>query len=418
MATSSLNPSRRRSPANGRAKRAALQRQAEALGIGQRWPRAGARAKRSLKPRAAGLLDVRARVVDEVHVVDAARAGGHAREAGQAAVDVALDLGARRAVVLEHLLHQVDAAARAVALVAEQHVGRAGGGAEAAVHAAAQDLVDLRDARVLAAAWRVKLVCMAALVLSLRNCVHAAGIEDAGRIEGGLELAREPLQARLQRLEHLDRGAHLRLGADQRGMPAVRGDDAADVGGAGVGRRQHLGPDEPARPVVERAALHVGRDGGDHLRARRRRGRDAPERRIAALQHRELAQLAPEGKRILAVELVDLAVGLEVLLQPAACGRRPTWRSSRAAARSRPGPARAGPRARAGRPGRAAGARRPTPRRACAMAVAQHLDGDLVRQAEQDQRCRCPPARAATLNVTSLMTASVPQLPARPRHRS
>ena len=67
----------------------------------------------------------------------------------QAAVDVALHLGARRAVVLEHLLHQVDAAARAVALVAEQHVGRAGGGAEAAVHAAAQDLVDLGDARVL-----------------------------------------------------------------------------------------------------------------------------------------------------------------------------------------------------------------------------------------------------------------------------
>ena len=40
---------------------------------------------------------------------------------------------------LEHLLDQVDAAARAVELVAEQLVGRAGGGAEAAVHALAQD---------------------------------------------------------------------------------------------------------------------------------------------------------------------------------------------------------------------------------------------------------------------------------------
>jgi hypothetical protein len=39
----------------------------------------------------------------------------------------------------EHLLDQVDAAARAVELVAQQLVGGAGGGAEAAVHALAQD---------------------------------------------------------------------------------------------------------------------------------------------------------------------------------------------------------------------------------------------------------------------------------------
>ena len=95
-----------------------------------------------------------------------------------------------------------------------------------------------------------------------------------------------------------------------------------------------------------------------------RRGRDAPERRIAALQHRELAQLAPEGKRVLAVELVDLAVGLEVLLQPAvAIGDRlgEVLEPQRGHGLALP---RAAPRARAGRPGRAAGARRPTPRRA------------------------------------------------------
>src|SRR4051794_34885234 len=40
---------------------------------------------------------------------------------------------------LEHVLDQVDAAARAVELVTEQHVGRAGRGAEAAMHAFAQD---------------------------------------------------------------------------------------------------------------------------------------------------------------------------------------------------------------------------------------------------------------------------------------
>ena len=84
------------------------------------------------------------------------------------------------------------------------------------------------------------LVCMAAPPSS-ETCVHAAGIENAGRIEGCLELARQLLQACLQWLEHLHGGAHLRLGPDQHGVAAVRGYDTADVGSAGVGRGQHLG---------------------------------------------------------------------------------------------------------------------------------------------------------------------------------
>ena len=47
-------------------------------------------------------------------------------------------------LAFQHLLDQVDAAARAVELVAQQLVGGAGGGAEAAVHALAQDGLGLR----------------------------------------------------------------------------------------------------------------------------------------------------------------------------------------------------------------------------------------------------------------------------------
>ena len=46
---------------------------------------------------AVGLLDVAARVIDQVHVVHAGRARGHAGQAGQAAVDVAHDLLGGRA---------------------------------------------------------------------------------------------------------------------------------------------------------------------------------------------------------------------------------------------------------------------------------------------------------------------------------
>ena len=67
---------------------------------------------------------------------------------------------ARRRLAFEHLLDQVDAAARAVELVAQQLVGRAGGGAEAAVHALAQDRLGL--AAVGACSWNsgARSVCM------------------------------------------------------------------------------------------------------------------------------------------------------------------------------------------------------------------------------------------------------------------
>ena len=80
--------------------------------------------------------------LDQVAVLHARRAGRLAVAAGEAAVEVDLRR-ARHRLAFEHLLHQVDAPARAVELVAEQLVGRAGRGAEAAVHALAQDRLGL-----------------------------------------------------------------------------------------------------------------------------------------------------------------------------------------------------------------------------------------------------------------------------------
>ena len=93
-------------------------------------------------------LDVMPAVIDQVHVVHARRAGRHAGQARQAAIDVP-DFGlAGRAVALQHRLDEVDAPARAVALVAQQHEGRAGRGAEAAMHALAQDVLAARGLRI------------------------------------------------------------------------------------------------------------------------------------------------------------------------------------------------------------------------------------------------------------------------------
>src|SRR5262245_41334338 len=81
--------------------------------------------------------------------MDARRARRHAREARQAAIDMRHDLCARGPIVLEHLLDQVDAAARTVELVSEQHVGRTGRGAESTVHALAENRLARGDAWIL-----------------------------------------------------------------------------------------------------------------------------------------------------------------------------------------------------------------------------------------------------------------------------
>jgi hypothetical protein len=95
------------------------------------------RALRLLGDRAlALLLGVGAEAGEQVAVLDAGRARGHARLAAEAVVDRVEHL-LERERALEDLLHQEDPPARGVLLAAERDVGRARRQAEAAVHAAA-----------------------------------------------------------------------------------------------------------------------------------------------------------------------------------------------------------------------------------------------------------------------------------------
>ena len=109
--------------AKGRPNQAPIEGQAKAPGIGQHPGEDSYATQRSRN----GALGRSPRcalpgVVDQMHVVDARGAGGHAGQAGEAAVDV-LDQprSGRRAVVLQHVLDEIDAAARAVELVAQQN---------------------------------------------------------------------------------------------------------------------------------------------------------------------------------------------------------------------------------------------------------------------------------------------------------
>ncbi len=74
----------------------------------------------------------------------------------------------------EHLLDQINAPTRAIEFVAENLVGRTGGGAKTAVHAGPQD--------------RLGLVAFAGALdeigqVSLHGSVHSPWIENTGRVE-------------------------------------------------------------------------------------------------------------------------------------------------------------------------------------------------------------------------------------------
>ena len=151
-----------------------LQRHAETVWVGQHGGQQ--RSHGAIFNRApARFIDVRARMIHQMHVVDATGAGGHARQAREAAVNVMFDFRAGPDAALEHVFDQINAAARTVALVAKQHIGGACRRTQAAMDAGAQDLIDLGDAWLLALlGGKVGLHGGA----NLKRHVHAAGIEN------------------------------------------------------------------------------------------------------------------------------------------------------------------------------------------------------------------------------------------------
>ena len=147
MAASRLSPDRFGKPSKRLAGERRRKNQPESLWIRQKLCERGAQQPLVCRPPV-GLLDMGAGMVDEVHVVHARGTRRHAGQAGQAAIDMQRDLGRGRPVILQHVLDEVDASAWRIELVAVEHVGRAGGGAKAAMHASPQDLFRFGDVRI------------------------------------------------------------------------------------------------------------------------------------------------------------------------------------------------------------------------------------------------------------------------------
>lgn len=84
---------------------------------------------------------------------------------------------------LEHSLDEINAPARTIELIAQKLVGRTGGGAETTVHAGAQNR--FRFIALRRATDEIGEVGFHGVALD--SGVQAPGVENAGRIEGGLE---------------------------------------------------------------------------------------------------------------------------------------------------------------------------------------------------------------------------------------
>ena len=151
----------RRNVARGRASAARSRRAGrKRFGIGAARPSGASRSAARMRPRVGEeaeeqpadeavaeravelLLDGCARALDQPVVADARGARGDAGHAAEAAVEVLRDRRVQRDRPVEARVHEVDAAARRVHLLAPEHVRRARREAEAAVDAVGRVLAD------------------------------------------------------------------------------------------------------------------------------------------------------------------------------------------------------------------------------------------------------------------------------------
>ena len=342
-----------------------------------------------------------------MHVVHARRARGHAGEARQAAVDVLDHLGGRRPVVLQHVLDQVDAPARGIELVAEQHIGRAGRGAEAAMHAGAQDLVGLRDVRI-------GELREGEGGLHSHARPHPPGVEHALRIEALLHAPGQGGERLRLRLEHRDGGAHARPARGSASHGRCRRRRCCTSAAPPSSRRRQREPDQAAGPVVEIL--------GALARSRRRpRARASARSRCAratrSLAARTASRRAPTS-RARATPPRRAPRARRTACSSASSARRAVRDRGRDAfepqRRDRACPLRRATRAAtgAGQMRRARHIVRPSPSRRSSRARPSR------RRGRAPARVCSVSARGSTLTVTSVIAASVPQEPASTLHRS
>ena len=201
----------------------------------------------------------------------------------------------RRPVLLQHLLDEIDPAARAIEFVAEQHVGRAGRGAEPAMHAGAQDLVGFRDIGI----GELREAEFGFHVATPRVSRPRLRMFFGSKLWRTRSLKRG--NAGLLRMKHIDIAPH-RLGrADQHGMAADGVDARAHQRRLRIRLGRQCRPDQAAAPIVDHVAAGIARQRWPSAPPGCRRTDDPPHRpgaqRAVGRERRDVADRTPDRRR-------------------------------------------------------------------------------------------------------------------------
>ena len=163
------------------------------------------------------------------------------------------DFGRRRPVVLQHVLDQIDAPARRIELVAVEHIGRTSRGAEAAMHAGAQDLFRFRDIRIGKLREREGGLHASYTPAHMRPAIeHALRIEALAHPLGQCRQAPAASGVNTSTAARTAAGARISVA-----WPPAAATVARTSGALRIVRGRQCRPDEPAGPVVEKFGVRL-----------------------------------------------------------------------------------------------------------------------------------------------------------------
>ena len=220
----------------------------------------------------------------------------------------------RRAVFLQHLLDEIDSPARTIEFVAQQDIGRAGRGTEAAMHALAQDGVGFGDIGI-------------GQLSEAEFGLHAGDPDEApGRVIR--PRLRMPFGSKLCRTRSLKAATPALAGwntstcrltssvaRSSMACPPTERGALAHQRRLRIRPRRHRRPDQAAAPVVEHVAPGFAGETLAQRRARGWRADDTPHRPGAEralgrkrLRHRERIPTPPPNARLRSFQRFQTAI--------------------------------------------------------------------------------------------------------------
>lgn len=142
-------------------------------------------------------------MIDKMHIVHPGRACRHARETGQASINMLHNIRCRRLSSLKHGFDEINSPARTIEFITKQQIGRARGGTKPAMDTSAQYLFRRLHRRIF------KLLRKEISFHRLNPVVHPGRIQNTVRIKSIFDVRCDGRQRGRQFLEDRHTATHI-----------------------------------------------------------------------------------------------------------------------------------------------------------------------------------------------------------------